>query len=91
MSKPKPKFCVGEEVAVVSIAAPHLNINNAEIIKSKYGQFKKVPSGQLGMSWGYQLSHSGDSWLGETILRKLPPKERASWEGCVWQPKEVKE
>ncbi len=82
MNKPKPKFCIGEEVRLVSIMMPELNTDRTEIIKMGYRM-----SADGVFEWGYGLDIPSDRWAGERALRKLPPEDRAQWSDCAWQPK----
>lgn len=95
MSKPRPKFCVGEQVAVRSKISPQHDVDKTEVIAITYGDhgrfystadFSAQPSG-----WRYQTSHQTDDskWYREDSLHKLPHEDRISWEDCVFNPSEV--
>lgn len=84
MNKPKPKFCIGEEVMVVGAINPENNIDRTEIINVYWTKF----SHDSNPEWGYQTDHfNKDYWaFSEDQIRKLPPKDRTQWSDCAWQP-----
>jgi len=87
MNKPKPKFCVGEEVAVVSAAYPEFNTPRTEIVSVKWIRF----SDEEYPCWGYHTVHRCVSKFRfhESALRKLPPEDRTQWSDCEWMPRET--
>ena len=90
-SKPRPKFCVGEEVALVSKNNPQKNSERTEITNRIFGNGVVRATGErIENGHFYQLSHTADSYWGEQSLRKLPPEDRTSWEDCAFNPLKVK-
>jgi len=87
MDKPKPKFCVGEEVAVVGAFNPENNINRTEVVKVCWTKF----SHDSDPEWGYKTANlDKDHWaFEESALRKLPPEDRTQWSDCEWMPQET--
>ncbi len=86
MTNPKPKFCVGEEVALVSDVRPECNIDKVEVVKMSYSEdWECSVTGKIYSGYAYKLAHSHRLWP-EPALRKLPPESRTGWEDCVWKP-----
>lgn len=87
MSRPKPKFCVGEEVRITGCRDPSYNTEHDEILKVEWVDEWK--NGMLPPCWAYvttNIAHKGNLSHPEHRLRKIPPEERTGWEECVWQP-----
>ena len=79
----KPKFCVGEEVAVVSQLVPEYNTTRTEIVAMEYSNAKQCSLGVKG--WGYQTAHQPDKskmWL-ESSLRKIKPDDSVSFDALM--------
>lgn len=89
MSKPRPKFCVGEEVDIDSIMNPGTVYRREEITGIYWEELylDKVFGAYRG--WRY-YSASFPEGCGvahlEPQLRKLPPEERIQWSDCAFQP-----
>ncbi len=70
----KPKFEVGEKIALKSILRPDLNTRRATVTKSEY-----TLDGTCGIlslpytGWVYRVSTNNKPWC-ESALRKLPKK-----------------
>jgi len=89
MNKPKPKFCVGEEVAVRCKSDPSRNTDRTEITRIEYlDSHNQVTKEYLGMSWCYWTSCYPIPF-GDEALRKLPPEDRTQWSDCEWMPWET--
>ena len=90
--KPRPKFCVGEEVAVVSQIHPSFNCERTEIEEMEFSEYGEdvLFANSMGTEdepmWYYGTSAFPDALLDETFLRKLPPPDRLQWSDCEWQP-----
>jgi len=86
MNKPKPKFCVDEEVAVTNAVFSRNNVSRTEIIKVEWCKWHS--DGHQG--WGYNTTecHRPAS-LREKSIRKLPPEDRTQWSDCEWMPRET--
>lgn len=88
MSRPRPKFCAGEEVMLCSKNSPELNGRCEVVALGRFQEYRNISGDRISARWGYWLSiqHSnGNNWA-EDALRKLPPEDRASWEGMIWNP-----
>lgn len=86
----RPKFCVGEEVAVVSKNFPYLNIDRTEVTVAIYGEARLASTGEVLTGYKYKTaSRMGPRFWHESALRKLPPKKRTSWKDCVFKPDSV--
>lgn len=88
----RPKFSVGEEVAVVGVIDPCYDTPKTEIVSCRWATSWHNGQETVLNSWGYQtdhISYQSGAWLLERCLRKLPPEERISWSDCAWQPKEL--
>lgn len=91
MSKPRPKFCVGEEVIdTIAEGGP----KRTEIVEAKYRDGKSevidrsvIPGRRVVAKegWTYRLAHDG-LFTYEKFLKKLPPQRRTQWSDCEWQP-----
>lgn len=88
MSRPLPKFCVGELVAVVGDQGIG-NIARTEIMDVTYFSeersvisFWGQPSWQRE-GWKYEVRACPDFLLNEGCLRKLPPDQRLVWEDMM--------
>ena len=89
MNKPRPEFCVGEEVAVRCKSDPSRNTDRTEISRIKFVDSHNHITGELlGMSWCY-WTNSCSIPFGDVALRKLPPEDRTQWSDCAWMPKEM--
>lgn len=93
MSRPRPKFCVGEEVGVQCDIEPTINIDCTEVIYREYAGTELTHSQTgdvLEPMWIYQTAHIGRKFapvgIPECYLRKIPPQDRQSFDDCVWQP-----
>ena len=90
MNKPKPKFCVGEEVEIRSTICPQNNTAKTEITEQAFRM--GFPQGgdkeKSYLLWVYKTD-SCQSYVGETSLRKLPPEDRTQWSDCEWMPRET--
>jgi hypothetical protein len=75
MKKPHPKFCVGEEVSVVSKSYPEINTPRVEVIKVTWRDKPRAKGGDIQPSqWIYTTAHLPSSGLSQRVLRKLPPE-----------------
>jgi len=85
MNNPKPKFCVGEEVAVVAAKDPKFNIKRTEIVLSEWCGWESGADD----SWGYITSNmiNLSNRLAEFQIRKLPPEDRTQFSDCGWMPR----
>ena len=73
--KPKPKFCVGEEVAIVSSNPNYNSIDRTEVTRMVYKIMKDIETRELNLCWNYKTTSDTDNyWWKEENLRKLPPK-----------------
>jgi hypothetical protein len=91
MDKPRPKFCVGEEVMVRSKQMPEFNTSKTEVVEAAYITARNTHNGEIITGWHYKTANRPESkgYWDESALRKLPPEERASWSDCAWQPSKV--
>jgi hypothetical protein len=84
--RPRPKFCVGEEVAVACLNQP--DMARTEIVEMQW--FEKEPWRAVGIytGWAYKFTDQWDpaTWSRECLVHKLPPEERTQWSDCEWQP-----
>lgn len=88
MSRPRPKFCVGEQVLAESISTKNLfgpyEITAVRWTDNEDFMVKGVLSAISDYKgWVYSLS---EQTAIESQLRKLPPEERTQWGDCAWQP-----
>lgn len=88
--KPRPKFCVGEEVAC-SHGPTVPSCSKTEVVKARFygsGEVHVDASGRRFMAndWYYELAHCGGKMVIENRVRKLTPEERTQWKDCAWQP-----
>lgn len=90
MSRPRPKFCVGEQVAVTSIRG--FNIAQTEITEVFWAQNLMTCLG-LYTGWRYRVAAMppGRFSAAEERVHKLPPPNRIQWHDCAWQPKNLEE
>lgn len=68
----RPKFEVGEKVAIKSILRPDLNVPRTTVTEAEYRE--DHPSGVLGLpytGWVYCVSANKHSWC-ESALREIP-------------------
>ena len=84
MSEPLPKFCVGEEVAVVGITNSMYDIERTEVTYSRYvdSQFETPEGARVSYKgWIYRTAHqrTDGCWF-EQSLRKLPPEDENHFE-----------
>jgi len=91
MNKPKPKFCVGEEVSVKGFYDPSIRCDKTEVTSKIYvSSVNALTKERNGKGWGYKTAHTGDNiWMAENSLSKLPPEDRTQWSDCEWMPKET--
>ena len=78
----RPKFCVGELVAIRSQMRPDLNTDRTEVIARQWyfgwiGRDYEIYDG-----WVYSVSGDTYQWC-ECALRKLPPGSQPGWEEFV--------
>lgn len=86
MDKPRPKFCVGEEVFIVSYCESVAPSIRTEIIDIEWVDKARGPYGRY-TGWVYDFEGRGKyGRADEPQVRKLPPEERTQWENCAWQP-----
>lgn len=86
MSRPRPKFCVGEEAIFKEQGCANLRV---EIDGRIYLENSRARNdfGRLYTGWAYHCSGDEEgTYAEEYALRKLPPEERTQWEDCAWQP-----
>ena len=81
MSRPRPKFCVGEEV----FCTHHDLFGKTEVLSAWWDEGLVAFDGFDGAEWVYKLPIDSIPF-GERWLRKLPPEERTQWKDCAWQP-----
>ena len=85
MSKPWPKFAIGELVKLRSPSMPELNRDCVEILNSRYAtNNKKVDGSPASAGWKYQMAHQPFHpvktkkrlWFAESSLHKIDgPKQ----------------
>ena len=86
--KPRPKFCIGEEVSVTALSQP--DIEKTEVVDIFWCN---MPLGAIRdnnpyLGWGYRVAGQANprAFSREHRVRKLPPEERTQWSDCEWQP-----
>lgn len=88
MTKPRPKFCISEEVmdlyAHPAIPCEVLEMHWATENEKKWDENDRPCVAHEG--WHYRLSSDGlfthEKWVG-----KLPPEQRIQFTDGIWQPK----
>ncbi len=93
MQGTRPKFVLGELVAVFSKESPRYNCGRTEITFRRWMTAENSDSGYVG--WVYRTAHiegvaDPNSIFYESSLRKLPEHRKLQWKHCPWQPDEVK-
>ncbi len=78
MTRPRPKFCVGEVVAIDSVLRPDLNCRATEVLDCRYHDLVKVRNIPY-TGWVYRVAANPKRWC-EPALRKLPPVEENSFD-----------
>jgi len=81
MNKSRPKYCVGERVAIVSVLRPDYDCPSTEIIGIEYHEEIRVRD-IIYTGWIYQVASNSRRWC-EPALRKLPPDPENSFESLV--------
>lgn len=93
----RPKFCVGEEVAIRGVSVSLYDTDKTEVTKSRYfneGETRDRSTGKDGPSgWRYQTEHQPDKtgWWKEPSLVKLPPDQNNSFESMMTKLNDSKE
>jgi len=87
MNKPKPKFCVGEEVMIRSSISTSRNVDRTEILRMKYGSGYEITNRDKIFHYWMYWTDSIEIPFGEPALRKLPPEDRTQWSDCEWMPR----
>lgn len=87
-AKPKPKFCVGEEVMVRGIFTSEYDIDCTEVTFSEYidMEYLNLVTGKIcPPGWRYGVAHVDLEVSGfvEESLRKIPPKDRKSFDDLM--------
>ena len=95
MDKPRPKFCVGEEVLCRDPELP----SQGEITSCQWWEnIHCCTGGRNHFYTGYMYALDGSekdpengefdegTWALESMLQKLPPEERTQWKDCAFQP-----
>lgn len=86
--RPRPKFCVGEEVTIRCYSQP--DIPKTEIIELVWVNNKElgIPNGKPYRGWGYRVPNQQDknAVASEPQVSKLPPEERQSWDDSIFNP-----
>lgn len=75
----RPKFEIGEKVAIKSILRPDLNVSRTTVSEADYRT--DHPCGVLGLpytGWVYRVSANKYSWC-ESALREIPATPSASF------------
>ena len=87
MDKPRPKFCVGEQILICGEMRTEYNGQVHEILKIKWMERARDSISKELFPRGYRyLTTTHPIVWRETALRKLPPEDRISFNDCEWQP-----
>lgn len=86
--KPRPKFCVGEEVMMMTESCPEIRGKRTEIISMVYrDKVRPQSNGTTDVNyWAYETEFKQFPYWNETAIRKLPPEERQNWDTEIWSP-----
>ena len=84
--RPRPKFCVGEEVLDISIEPPiRCEVQDSKWTESEENAILRGETITISRGWHHKLSHDG-CYTHENVIRKLPPSERTQWKDTHFQP-----
>ena len=95
MSRPRPKFCVGEQVLALMINNNWIRTHiefiewDADVLHHNLSGEDKFVEG-----WFYYIEGmdpNGEDCHLESDLKKIPPENRIQWQDCAWQPKNLEE
>lgn len=84
MSRPEPKFSVGEAVMIRCRLNKEFNTNHSVVIERMYRKRRNPISGVLCQEWDYKLSTTKYRWVDESAIRPIPKDKPNGIDALEW-------